>query len=212
MNTEPVQQSEPEKQSSERVWHESERMISGPDYKKRPKKKAYRAEPVGPAPKEYRSYGEKLKDPRWQRKRLEIMKRAGFCCQMCGDNQETLNVHHVNYTKGKEPWDYEDSNFRCYCESCHKLIEQNIRMFREFCCGEVPIFQVKTLIERISEASDRLNVEQSYPNSIEILEAAVFDAKVDRVVGSLKSALHASGVPLPPDFDVGVQSLLATHF
>jgi len=65
------------------------------------------------------TYFEKLKDPRWQRKRLEIMKRDGFCCRCCGEDSKTLNVHHKTYRKGAEPWEYEDENFTTLCEPCH---------------------------------------------------------------------------------------------
>lgn len=43
------------------------------------------------------SYSEKLKDPRWQKKRLEVMESNEFCCEMCGDNESTLHVHHKEY-------------------------------------------------------------------------------------------------------------------
>lgn len=42
-------------------------------------------------------YSEKLKDPRWQKKRLEILNRDEFACRFCGDNKSTLNVHHISY-------------------------------------------------------------------------------------------------------------------
>ena len=49
--------------------------------------------------KEYTPYWEKLRDPRWQKKRLEIMERDDFTCVHCQDNASTLNVHHGFYTK-----------------------------------------------------------------------------------------------------------------
>jgi hypothetical protein len=65
------------------------------------------------------SYFELLKDPRWQKKRLEIMQRDGFKCRKCGANQLTLNVHHVIYAYGVEPWKYPDMAFLTLCEPCH---------------------------------------------------------------------------------------------
>lgn len=64
-------------------------------------------------------YWQKLKDPRWQRKRLEVMEKADFCCEICGDNESTLNVHHKEYFKGKEPWDYLPQQLAVLCEECH---------------------------------------------------------------------------------------------
>lgn len=67
-----------------------------------------------------KAYWELLKDPRWQRKRLEIMQRAGFACEECGDNISTLNVHHKIYRKGAMPWEYENAELQCLCEHCHE--------------------------------------------------------------------------------------------
>ena len=68
----------------------------------------------------YKSYYELLKDPRWQRKRLEVMQRDGFECTWCGDKEKTLNVHHVRYRRGKKPWEYDPDDLTTLCEDCHK--------------------------------------------------------------------------------------------
>jgi len=70
-----------------------------------------------------KTYAEKLRDPRWQRKRLEIMERDDFACRYCRSKTETLNVHHRIYRKGKMPWDYEDDVFVTLCEGCHVIAE-----------------------------------------------------------------------------------------
>jgi len=75
-------------------------------------------------------YFEKLKDPRWQRKRLEILNRDEFYCQSCYDDQSPLHVHHLYYKKDKEPWEYPNEAFLTLCESCHKE-ETEKRKLRE---------------------------------------------------------------------------------
>lgn len=65
-------------------------------------------------------YEELLKDPRWQRKRLEIMQRDNFTCQKCGCNDKPLNVHHLYYNKNKKPWEYDNSSLITLCEDCHR--------------------------------------------------------------------------------------------
>lgn len=65
------------------------------------------------------SYSEKLKDPRWQRKRLEIMGLNNFKCEQCESVDKTLNVHHIIYKKGAEPWEYENHELQCLCNDCH---------------------------------------------------------------------------------------------
>ena len=65
------------------------------------------------------SYSKKLRDPRWQKKRLVIMERDEWKCQQCAASTTTLNVHHCYYVRGREPWDYEDESLVTLCEECH---------------------------------------------------------------------------------------------
>lgn len=67
------------------------------------------------------NYGEQLKDPRWQKRRLEIMQRDNFTCQKCGNGLNdgvSLNVHHLVYRKC-QPWEYLDYELVTLCENCH---------------------------------------------------------------------------------------------
>lgn len=65
------------------------------------------------------TYSEKLKDPRWQKKRLEILQRDEFSCQSCFDDKSTLHVHHRIYVPG-EPWEIQNEFLVTLCESCHQ--------------------------------------------------------------------------------------------
>jgi hypothetical protein len=65
------------------------------------------------------AYSEKLKDPRWQKKRLEIMQRDEFKCQICFHDDRTLHIHHYFYENYKEPWDYDNDTLITLCETCH---------------------------------------------------------------------------------------------
>lgn len=73
-------------------------------------------------------YAQKLKDPRWQKKRLDILNRDSFSCQKCFDDKNTLHVHHIKYFKGKEPWDIEDRYLITLCESCHETEGEDYKM------------------------------------------------------------------------------------
>lgn len=64
-------------------------------------------------------YSEQLKDPRWQKKRLEILNRDEFKCVQCDDDKSQLHVHHVYYLKGKYLWDYPDFLLVTVCKTCH---------------------------------------------------------------------------------------------
>lgn len=68
------------------------------------------------------TYWEKLKDPRWQRRRLEVMELADFACAECSATEQTLHVHHKLYRKGANPWEYTDDELACLCEACHERV------------------------------------------------------------------------------------------
>lgn len=74
------------------------------------------------------TYSEKLRDPRWQKKRLEILSRDEFTCQHCQCKTRTLHVHHLGYVKGREPWDYPDAALLTLCESCHEAEGEGARV------------------------------------------------------------------------------------
>lgn len=67
------------------------------------------------------TYSEKLKDPRWQKKRLEIFQRDNFRCRSCSSEVNTLSVHHLSYKRN--PWESSDEELVTLCDSCHKLVE-----------------------------------------------------------------------------------------
>jgi len=69
-----------------------------------------------------KTYSEKLKDPRWQKKRLEVMSYANWRCQICGTKDDTLHCHHSYYTKGKQPWQYPKGAIICICKACHEKV------------------------------------------------------------------------------------------
>jgi uncharacterized Zn finger protein len=75
---------------------------------------------------EKKTYSEKLRDPRWQRKRLEIFTRDNWTCTQCGTKEKTLVVHHKEYLIACEPWDYPNELLITYCEDCHKINHQLI--------------------------------------------------------------------------------------
>ena len=73
-----------------------------------------------------KSYSEKLKDPRWQKKRLSILERDKWKCRSCLSGESTLHVHHMFYEKGREPWEAEDHSLMTLCENCHLFETQEM--------------------------------------------------------------------------------------
>ncbi len=66
------------------------------------------------------TYQEQLKDPRWQRKRLEVLTRADWTCERCKEKTKTLHVHHQYYISKRLPWEYPPFCFQCLCVDCHE--------------------------------------------------------------------------------------------
>lgn len=102
------------------------------------------------------SYSDKLKDPRWQKRRLLVFQRDDFTCLSCGNNRDTLHVHHIRYIPGLDPWEYEMHMLITYCEICHNtehLIGNDIRMISIDLLNLNKIYihqlaQINTLIEQ----------------------------------------------------------------
>lgn len=66
------------------------------------------------------TYSDKLKSPRWQKKRLEILNLRSFKCELCGCEEKELHVHHRFYLKGREVWQYDNDVFQVLCCDCHE--------------------------------------------------------------------------------------------
>ena len=64
-------------------------------------------------------YEKKLVSPHWQRRRLEIMQKNDFKCHFCGNADEQLDIHHLIYLRGRDPWEYDDPYLIAICHSCH---------------------------------------------------------------------------------------------
>ena len=76
------------------------------------------------------NYWEKLKDPRWQKLRLKAMEKQDFSCEICGDSESTLNVHHKEYFKGNEPWEYDLNQLAVLCEFCHENHHASLDLYK----------------------------------------------------------------------------------
>ena len=68
----------------------------------------------------YMTYAEQIKSPKWQKRRLEVLGKNNFTCQLCGQDEKELNVHHVNYDSKRKIWEYDDHELLVLCKSCHE--------------------------------------------------------------------------------------------
>jgi hypothetical protein len=82
------------------------------------------------------------------------MQRAEFHCEACGDDEETLHVHHGYYGRGCEPWDYPIDSLWCLCESCHMDIQRELCEIHEMIALMMPpmIYDLQSALSQFAQA------------------------------------------------------------
>lgn len=116
---------------------------------------------------------ELYKDPRWQKKRLEVMQRDEFMCKSCNDKDTTLNVHHsVPYRKGAKPWDYETDELITLCEDCHSQISEAVYYCTAIIMGRCYSTDTATIMMLIMNELDDMN-----PYQLEAVHKIIVEAK-----------------------------------
>ena len=87
-------------------------------------------------------YAEQLRDPRWQKKRLELLEKAEWTCKQCRETSKELQVHHMYYKKGLAPWEYPEDALLVLCKDCHvkvaELQEELAHLIAERCFSYSP--------------------------------------------------------------------------
>lgn len=123
-------------------------------------------------------YAEKLKDPRWQKKRLEVLNDRDWSCELCHDKESTLHVHHKRYEKGFEPWEYDLDIYAVLCENCH--LEEHNNMDIIFNCFS-SVIKGMFLSSQISNLAVGFNYMEKV-NSPEIISSTLEWALQDKTV------------------------------
>lgn len=127
------------------------------------------------------AYFERLKDPRWQKRRLEMLAAAKWQCQKCGNPFETLHVHHKAYQRGRLPWEYTDAELIVICESCHTAAHDE-----EGTQGDADL---ETRIERAREA-----LNTAPPDEKKIAWAALASLLAERSPQKVKEMEFSRGL------------------
>src|SRR3990167_1545224 len=74
-------------------------------------------------------YTDQLRHPKWQKRRLEVLQRAEFRCECCGDREKTLHIHHKFYKPKAMVWEYEDDEMLAVCALCHQIVQAATEYF-----------------------------------------------------------------------------------
>lgn len=116
-----------------------------------------------------KTYAEKLKDVRWQKKRMEVLEAANYTCRSCYRGQNdgiSMHVHHPVYEKNREPWEYDD--LVAVCDECHAKLENAKKLFCA-AIAKIRASDAEVLARAISGTIERLPDER--PHAIQIAEA-----------------------------------------
>lgn len=123
-------------------------------------------------------YKSKLKNPLWQKKRLEIMQRDGFKCVICNNHNSELHVHHSFYDRNIDnPWEYPDETMITICDNCHndchnsKIGEHSIYLLTIICkLIDKPHSFVEYLKTEINYKIEMLNMTEKEAIKLSLLE------------------------------------------
>ena len=99
------------------------------------------------------TWSEKLRDPRWQKLRLEVMQRDDWKCVICDDRRNHLNVHHIVYTRhNPNPWGYNPATLQTLCKTCHEERQElidNVANAMKLALKNVPTNRVRKMAAKL---------------------------------------------------------------
>jgi hypothetical protein len=113
------------------------------------------------------TYQEQLKDPRWQKKRLQVLERDNWTCTACKATDKTLHIDHLCYVPDESPWETPLAHLQTLCETCHAEITQGRKAFAGIFTQDlralpltVPgLLALQTLLRRLLNKGDRTPAE-----------------------------------------------------
>ena len=71
-------------------------------------------------------YSQELQKIHWKLKADNIRIRDKHKCRLCGAVGTQLDVHHLRYIDGREPWEYDDGDLVTLCHTCHGQLHDEI--------------------------------------------------------------------------------------
>ncbi len=116
------------------------------------------------------TYAEKLKQPRWQKKRKYILEKAAYQCEDCKVSGVPLDVHHCYYIFGIDPWQYPFDALKALCQECHLKRGEIEKVFRASLqtLTHLEIVQLKDVLETVLWNYDKVVFFQ-------LLQALIYD-------------------------------------
>jgi hypothetical protein len=110
-------------------------------------------------------YNEKLANNEWHKVRDAVRIRDNYICQKCGDDKQKQDVHHIQYLKGKEPWDSPMEDLITLCWKCHQHEHVAIPPLAE-------IIQIRLeLIDKINSVNATNQAKNTWGQSVSMMES-----------------------------------------
>ncbi len=134
-------------------------------------------------------YSEKLKDPRWQKLRLEVMQRDRFRCVDCGRGDQHLNVHHPRYKRGLAPWEYPADELVTLCQDCHEAAHR-LKDEAAFLLHQLKLKNSERIINALNRAASSL----TNAPALRLLQAAAREEAEELLIERIL-------LNLPPDLE-----------
>jgi hypothetical protein len=110
-------------------------------------------------------------NPRWQRRRLAIMKRDEFTCRYCGNETTELHIHHLIDLNGRNPWESEDDHLLTICATC-QTDEENLKSDDHMLIGMFSLSGLKRrdLYSLATELRRYLNARNKKEKFLDLME------------------------------------------
>lgn len=75
-------------------------------------------------------YSQELQNTHWKLKADNIRIRDKHKCRLCNATDTQLDVHHLRYIEGREPWEYDDGDLVTLCHKCHEKLHNEINFYQ----------------------------------------------------------------------------------
>jgi len=101
------------------------------------------------------TYQEKLQTPEWRDFKFRIVEKRGCKCQECGLSDEPIQLHHVTYLRGREPWEHPESIMLLLCGQCHEnrqVHDEEARFEFSQLCAQMGSWHVYELSKQLRNA------------------------------------------------------------
>lgn len=84
------------------------------------------------------------------------MERDDWTCQGCGKKEETLNIHHIKYSKN--PWESEDDELITLCEVCHSEVTEINNDITQLIVDYISNGSEETIVSKMKDVKTFINV------------------------------------------------------